>query len=77
MKVTIIHGQNHKESSYHAGRFFIDQLNDVEDIHEFFLPKDLPVFCMGCYRCMHEGEDNCPHYQYLKPITKQLNHQIY
>lgn len=72
MKVTIIHGQNHKESSYHAGRFFIDQLNDVEDIHEFFLPKDLPAFCMGCYRCMHEGEDHCPHYQYLKPITKAI-----
>ena len=49
MNVTIIHGQNHQESSYHAGRFLVNQFNDVEELHEFFLPDDLPVFCIGCY----------------------------
>ena len=72
MNVTIIHGQNHQESSYHAGRFLVNQFNDVEELHEFFLPDDLPVFRIGCYRCMHEGEEYCPHYQYLKPITQAI-----
>lgn len=44
MNVTIIHGQNHQESSYHAGRFLVNQFNDVEELHEFFYQMIYPSF---------------------------------
>lgn len=72
MIVTIIHGQQHRESSYHAGRLLIDKLDHVEVINEFTLPKDLPVFCLGCYNCMLSGEEKCPHFNYIEPIKKAI-----
>lgn len=40
MKILLIHGQNHKGSSYHIGRMLAEQFHESE-ISEFFLPKDL------------------------------------
>lgn len=40
MKILLIHGQNHKGSSYHIGRMLAEQFHEGE-ISEFFLPKDL------------------------------------
>lgn len=61
MKITIIHGQNHKGSSYHIGRLIADALSCGDEVHEFFLPKALPHFCLGCYSCV-ENETTCPFY---------------
>lgn len=73
MKVSIIHGQSHREFSYHAGRMLVDKLQNAEVIGEFFLPKDLPEFCIGCYTCMNIDETHCPHNKYLEPITKAMD----
>lgn len=48
MNIVLIHGQNHKGSSYHIGRSLAEQFSESE-ISEFFLPKDLEHFCLGCY----------------------------
>lgn len=40
MKIVLIHGQNHKGSSYHIGRMLADGLKGSE-ITEFFLPRVL------------------------------------
>lgn len=61
MKIVLIHGQNHKGSSYHIGRMLADNLA-VGDLEEFFLPGDLEHFCIGCYKCI-DHEENCPFYQ--------------
>lgn len=66
MKITLIHGQNHKGSSYHIGRMLADQFTESE-ISEFFLPKDLEHFCIGCYACIVE-EEKCPFYKEKKRI---------
>ena len=50
MKIVMIHGQNHKGSTYHIGRKIADKIG-TEEIVEFFLPKDLNHFCVGCYAC--------------------------
>ncbi len=71
MKTVIIHGQSHKGTSYHVGRALVDQLGSKEDITEFFLPKDMPHFCCGCYRCM-KSSDLCPHYEWIKPIMQSM-----
>lgn len=52
MKIVMIHGQNHKGSTYHISRMLSEQLAEEKDIREFFLPKDLNHFCLGCYTCM-------------------------
>lgn len=66
MKIVLIHGQNHKGSSYHIGRILAEQFAESE-ISEFFLPKDLEHFCAGCYACI-ENEEKCPFYTAKKSI---------
>lgn len=60
MKIVLIHGQNHKGSSYHIGRMLAEKFADSE-VQEFFLPRDLQHFCIGCYNCI-EAEEKCPFY---------------
>lgn len=70
MRITLIHGQNHKGSSYHIGRLLAEQFAESE-ISEFFLPKDLEHFCIGCYNCI-EHEERCPFYSDKKRIMEQV-----
>ena len=71
MNIAIIHGQNHKGSSYHTGRLLVDQIPGENEIIEFFLPRDLNHFCLGCYRCIEHDED-CPWQEQKKTITDAL-----
>ncbi len=61
MKTVIIHGQSHKGSSYNIGRMLANQIASENEITEFFLPKDLNHFCLGCCQCL-ESETKCPFY---------------
>ena len=61
MKIVLIHGQNHKGSSYTIGRRIADKINAEKEITEFFLPKDLNHFCIGCYNCIDDN-NKCPFY---------------
>lgn len=71
MKITIIHGQNHKGSTYHLARSLAEKLGG--DIIEFFLPKDFNEFCTGCTNCFMYSEAKCPHYEKLSPITSAID----
>ena len=70
MMITVIHGQNHKGSSYHIGRMLADRFPEAE-VSEFFLPRDLDHFCAGCYACL-EDETKCPHYDAKKRIMEAI-----
>ena len=59
MKITIIHGQNHKGSTYHIARMTAENIGG--SIEEFFLPKDFSENCLGCYACLDKGKEFCPH----------------
>ena len=59
MKITLIHGQNHKGSTYHIVRMAADKIGG--SIDEFFLPKDFSAGCSGCFACMKKGREFCPH----------------
>ncbi len=67
MKVVLIHGQNHKGSSYHIGRMIADKMQGKNEIIEFFLPRDLNHFCLGCYNCI-EDDAKCPFYDDKRKI---------
>lgn len=70
MKIVMIHGQNHKGSTYHIGKMFAEKFNDSE-ICEFFLPRDLEHFCLGCYSCII-NEEKCPYYTEKKRIMDEI-----
>lgn len=59
MKIALINDQNHKGSTYHIGRMLAETLATSPDITEFFLPRDLNHFCLGCYQCI-EDITKCP-----------------
>ena len=71
MKIVIIHGQNHKGSSYTIGRMIANKISNEENIVEFFLPKDLNHFCTGCCACIEE-ESQCPFYEEKNKIMKEI-----
>lgn len=71
MKIVIIHGQNHKGSTYHISRMLAEKLDG--EIKEFFLPKDFDKFCIGCCNCFIKGENTCPHFEDLRHITTAID----
>ena len=73
MNIAVIHGQMHKGSTYHVTELLWKQIAGPEDtITEFFLGKDAPGYCIGCYQCFLKGEDACPHQEKVQPIAKAL-----
>lgn len=71
MKITIVHGQSHKGSTYHIAKILSEKLKG--EVTEFFLPRDFRSFCVGCTNCFEKSETLCPHYESLKPITEALD----
>ena len=47
MKITVIHGQNHKGSTYNAAKMLYDRLGG--EVTEFFLPRDFNSFVLTRY----------------------------
>ena len=71
MKITVIHGQSHKGSTYNIAKMLYDKLEG--DVTEFFLPRDFSSFCVGCNSCFKKSEKLCPHYESLNPITSAID----
>lgn len=72
MKIVMIHGQNHKGSSYQIGIILAEKLASEHEITEFFLPKDLDHFCLGCVACI-ENEEKCPFFEEKKIIADAMD----
>ena len=70
MKITVIHGQSRKGSTYNIAKQLCDKLGG--EVTEFFLPTDFDCFCKGCAVCFTD-ETKCPHYEKLLPITKAMD----
>ena len=65
MKIVMLNGQNHKGSTYHVGRSIVDKIEGENEVTEFFFPRDLEHFCLGCYKCI-EDVAACPFYEEKK-----------
>ena len=72
MKIVMLNGQNHRGSSYHIGRAVIDKIEGNKEVTEFFFPKDLDHFCLGCYRCIEDAAA-CPYYEEKKVILDAID----
>lgn len=71
MKTVIIHGQSHEGTTCIVARLLAEKLGG--EVTEFFLPKDFGEFCTGCTACFIHGEEKCPHFKRLAPITKAMD----
>ena len=72
MKIVVIHGQNHKGSTWNVANILLQELTCEKEVKEFFLPKDLNHFCVGCYSCV-EGREKCPFWEEKQPIDDAIN----
>ena len=59
MKIVVIHGQNHKGSTYHIAHSLAEKIGG--ELTEVFLPRDFSSFCVGCTQCFMKSEEKCPH----------------
>lgn len=72
MKIVMLNGQNHKGSTYHIGRMIADKICANKEITEFFFPRDLEGFCVGCYKCIEEFSA-CPYHEEKKKIIDAID----
>ncbi len=73
MEITVIHGQVHKGSTYHISSSLLKKLADEDTVvHEYFLPKDGPDFCVGCFNCIYQGENKCLGAVSVQEIVKSM-----
>lgn len=71
MKIVVINGQNHKGSTWNTAKILIDGITGEKEVKEFFLPRDLNRFCVGCYSCL-EGREKCPFWEDKKPLEDAM-----
>lgn len=73
MKITVIHGQSHKGSSYHITKQIINKItSDSKEVYEYFMPSDTPNYCVGCYKCFNESENACPQAEKVQKIVRSM-----
>lgn len=72
MKIVVIHGQNHKGSTWNVADILLQNMTCEKEVKEFFLPRDLNHFCTGCFQCL-EGRDKCAFWEDKKPIDDAIN----
>lgn len=74
MKITIVYGSARHGSTWNAVRLFKEEIGKKENCEatEFFLPKDLPEFCRGCFTCFLKGEDACPHTEGVQAVVRAV-----
>jgi len=74
MKYVIIYGSTRKGSTYNCVQILINKLRDYSEIEtaEFWLPKEMPEHCRGCFNCILQGEENCPHISSTSPLIEAM-----
>lgn len=71
MNIAIVHGQSHRGSTWHIAEALAEKVGG--DVTSFMLPRDFSDFCVGCNQCFMKGEEHCPHFEQLAPMTKALD----
>jgi len=72
MNIVAIYGAEHQGSTYHIANLFLKKLPETSNITEFYLPKDMPHFCLGCGLCFTKDEKLCPHFKEVNIIKEAM-----
>ncbi len=73
MKIVVINGTEIKGCTHQMKQMLLQTLGQENDITEYSLPHDCPVFCTGCKGCFLADMSVCPHAKYTVPIWEQLS----
>ena len=72
MKITVINGTEKKGVTYRLKEIFLEQFRSSAEITEFYLPRDMPGFCVGCTQCFRDNAGACKDSEYVKRIETAL-----
>ena len=74
MNITVIHGTYHKGSTAFCAEQIIQHLDDKihPNVTEFLAPVACPSMCVGCFKCIIESEQNCPHYKQTAVLKQAI-----
>ena len=71
MKITVLHGQQHKRNTYKVTQLLLEKLTTENDEVKVFYVNDIPP-CIGCFTCVMKDEHKCPHRSITEPIIKAI-----
>ena len=72
MKIVVINGTETKGCTWHIKEAFLGVLRAGNSVTEFYLPRDLPHFCLGCKTCFFRDEKRCPHAGFVMPVWNAM-----
>ncbi|MDO5844603.1 MAG: flavodoxin family protein [Methanocorpusculum sp.] len=77
MLICAVHGSPRKGNSDYTIELIKKTMSECgnAEFEDIYLPKDLPVFCKGCFSCLARGKyagEICPDKQYTHPILEKL-----
>ena len=72
MKIVVINGAKNKGCTYKMKDMFLEALGGGNEVTEYHLPDDAPVFCTGCKACFGKNISVCPHREYTVPIWNSI-----
>ncbi len=70
MKYIIINGSPRKKNTWAAVKQVKKSLKG--EFEEIQLMKENIPMCNGCFKCIMEGEEKCPHFDIVNPIIEKL-----
>lgn len=71
MNITVVYGTEHKGCTYQIAQEVIRSFEGAQ-VTELFLPRELPEYCISCFRCFTEKPGTCSHSQYTDPLREKL-----
>jgi multimeric flavodoxin WrbA len=74
MNILVINGTQRQGSTWHIKQMLVDQMSKEREVNvqQITMPKDLPDYCVGCFQCITNGEENCPHFEKVAKIQQKI-----
>lgn len=72
MKYLIINGSPRKKNTWSMVKQAKTNLGEDAEFEEIQLMKEKIPLCNGCFNCIMEGEENCPHYETINSIIEKI-----
>ena len=72
MKYVIINGSPRKKNTWSMVKEAKTNLGEDAEFEEIQLMKAKIPMCNGCFKCIMEGEEHCPHRETVQPILEKI-----
>lgn len=70
MKYLLINGSPREKNTWNVMKQAQKRIDgDFEEIH--LIAENIPM-CIGCFNCILEGEEKCPHFNKINPIVEKI-----